>query len=193
MAQQPLVPLAAVPRASHSARVSSSRACLFLALGLLLAATVACGSGQEEGNGNGNGPPDAAAAKGAPQAPEAAKAELIALEEDYARALMEKDRAFLDRFYAEDWRGGNWMGFWTRDTMLEAVLSERYVVKSMKVTDLQVRVFGDTAVVQGVDEEVTSVDGRDTSGKWAFTDVFARRGGRWVAVASHTSEVRPGE
>jgi ketosteroid isomerase-like protein len=119
------------------------------------------------------------------------EAELIRLEHDYARALMTRDRAFLMRFYASDWRGGNWMGFWSKATMIKSILNARYVVKSMKVRDLKVRVMGDVAIVQGVDEEVTSLDGKDTSGKWAFTDIFARRGGQWVAVASHTSEVKP--
>lgn len=119
------------------------------------------------------------------------EAELIRLEHDYARALMRRDRAFLMRFYASDWRGGNWMGFWSKSTMIKSILDARYVVKSMNVRDLKVRVMGDVAIVQGVDEEVTTVDGKDTSGKWAFTDVFARRGGQWVAVASHTSEVKP--
>jgi Domain of unknown function (DUF4440) len=119
------------------------------------------------------------------------EAELIRLEHDYARALMTRDRAFLMRYYAPDWRGGNWMGFWSKSTMLKSVLEARYVIKSMNVRDLKVRVMGDVAVVQGVDEEVTTVDGKDTSGKWAFTDVFHRRAGRWVAVAGHTSEVKP--
>lgn len=119
------------------------------------------------------------------------EAELIRLEQDYARALTTRDRAFLMRFYASDWRGGNWMGFWSKSTMLKSVLNARYVVKSMNVRDLKVRLMGDVAIVQGVDEEVTSVDGKDTSGKWAFTDVFQRRGGQWVAVAGHTSEVKP--
>lgn len=117
--------------------------------------------------------------------------ELIRLEQAYAQALVDKDRAFLMRFYAPDWRGGNWMGFWSKSTMLKSVLNERYVVKSMAVRDLKVRVLGDVAIVQGVDEEVTSLDGKDTSGKWSFTDIFARRDGRWVAIASHTSEVKP--
>jgi len=119
------------------------------------------------------------------------EAELIRLERDYAQALIRKDRAFLMRFYASDWRGGNWMGFWSKSTMLKSVLGTRYVIKSMDVRDLKVRLMGDVAVVQGVDEEVTSVDGKDTSGKWAFTDVFERRDGAWVAIASHTSEVKP--
>jgi hypothetical protein len=135
-------------------------------------------------------PPASPVAKGS-AAGASDEAELIRLEHAYARALLTKDRDFLMRFYASDWRGGNWMGFWSKSTMLKSVLNERYVVKSMDVRDLKVRVIGDAAVVQGVDEEITSVDGRDTSGKWAFTDVFARRNGAWVAVASHTSEIKP--
>jgi ketosteroid isomerase-like protein len=119
------------------------------------------------------------------------EAELIRLERDYARALVAKDRAFLMAFYAPDWRGGNWMGFWTKSTMLKSLMDRRYVVKSMKLRDLKVRVVGDVGIVQGVDDEVTSMGGRDTSGRWVFTDVFARRGGRWVAIASHTTQVVP--
>jgi ketosteroid isomerase-like protein len=119
------------------------------------------------------------------------EAELVRLERLYAKALIARDRAFLMRFYAPDWRGGNWMGFWSKSTMLKSVLDERYVVRSMTLRDLKVRPIGDVAIVQGVDEEVTSVDGKNTSGKWTFTDIFARRAGAWVAVASHTSEVKP--
>jgi hypothetical protein len=119
------------------------------------------------------------------------EAELISLEKRYAQALIERDRDFLMRFYAPDWRGGNYLGFWTKATMLKAVLEARYTVKSMELRNLKVRVLGDIAVVQGLDEEVTTIDGKDTSGRWTFTDIFARRDGRWVAIASHTSELKP--
>jgi hypothetical protein len=159
---------------------------------LCACAPEAPGAGAEESS---LGPPAAGPAPPPPRIqpsnPADDEAHLVRLEHDYARALMEKDRAFLMRFYASDWRGGNWMGFWSKSTMLKSVLDARYVVKSMNVRDLKVRVMGDIAVVQGVDEEVTSVDGRDTSGKWAFTDVFSRRNGTWVAIASHTSEIKP--
>ena len=131
----------------------------------------------------------AAGSAAAPSANRAAEAELIHLEHAYARALIRKDRAFLMNFYAPDWRGGNWMGFWTKSTMLQSILSNRYVVKPMKLRDLSAKIYGNVGIVQGVDEEVTSVDGKNTSGKWAFTDVFHRRNGRWVAVASHTSQI----
>jgi hypothetical protein len=115
---------------------------------------------------------------------------LLELEHAYSQALIKRDRAFLQTYYAQDWRGGNWLGFWTKATMLKAVLGARYEVRSMKLQNLQARVFGDVGIVQGVSNEVTRVDGRDTSGRWTFTDVFAWRHGRWVAVASQTAEVR---
>jgi hypothetical protein len=127
----------------------------------------------------------------APARPSSAEQQLIQLEHDYARALIRKDRDFLMSYYAPDWRGGNWLGFWTRSTMIRAVLGNRYVTKSMKLRDLTVRVIGNVGIVQGVDDEVTMVDGKNTSGKWSFTDVFERRDGRWLAVASHTSEIAP--
>lgn len=127
----------------------------------------------------------------APAAPAGAEAELIRLEQAYARALITRDMAFLRSYYAPDYRGGNWMGFQTRATILQKIRDSRYTVRSMELRDMTVRVLGDIAIVQGVDEEVTSMRGRDTSGRWAFTDVFARRGGRWVAIATHTSRINP--
>jgi hypothetical protein len=123
--------------------------------------------------------------------PDQARAQLIRLEEAYSQALIAKDRPFLEAYYAPDFRGGNWMGFWTKSTMLKAVLDDRYSVQSMSLSNLEVRTFGTIGMVQGVSTEVTRVNGRNTSGRWSFTDVFEWRDGRWLAVASHTSELKP--
>jgi hypothetical protein len=120
-----------------------------------------------------------------------AREELIRLEQAYSKALITTDRAFLESYYAPDFRGGNWMGFWTKSTMLKAVLDDRYSVRSMDLSNLQVRTAGTIGIVQGVSTEVTRVNGKDTSGRWSFTDVFDLRGNRWVAIASHTSELKP--
>jgi hypothetical protein len=117
--------------------------------------------------------------------------ELIRLERAYSKALITKDRAFLEGYYAPDFRGGNWMGFWTKSTMLKAVLDNRYSVRSMDLSNLRVRIVGGIGVVQGVSTEVTRVNGKDTSGRWSFTDNFEFRGKRWVVIASHTSKLKP--
>jgi hypothetical protein len=44
-------------------------------------------------------------------------------------------------------------------------------------------------VVQGFDDETSSENGKDTSGTYSWTDVFEKRNGHWVAVASQTTKV----
>jgi hypothetical protein len=44
-------------------------------------------------------------------------------------------------------------------------------------------------VVQGYDDETSSEKGKDTSGTYSWTDVFQKRNGHWVAVASQTTKV----
>jgi hypothetical protein len=118
---------------------------------------------------------------------------LIRLERAYSKALIAKDRAFLESYYAPEFRGGNWMGFWTKSTMLKAVLNDRYSIRSMDLSNLDVKIAGTIGIVQGVSTEVTRVNGKDTSGRWGFTDIFELRSGRWVVIASQTSELKPSQ
>jgi hypothetical protein len=136
-------------------------------------------------------PTSSASANSVSLDPARSREELIRLEQAYSKSLITKDRAFLESYYASDFRGGNWMGFWTKSTMLKAVLDDRYSVQSMDLSNLQVRIVGTIGIVQGVSTEVTRVNGKDTSGRWSFTDVFEYRGDRWVTIASHTSELKP--
>jgi hypothetical protein len=48
---------------------------------------------------------------------------------------------------------------------------------------MAVRVFGNTAVVTGSDTEKSMENGKDTSGKYVWTDVFVKQNGKWRAVA----------
>jgi hypothetical protein len=135
-----------------------------------------------------------AAASPAAAAPPAtaAQSELIRLEQDYARALIAKDVGFLKSYYAPDWRGGDWMGFGTKTNIINLLIDRRYRVASMKLRDVQVRLIGDVAIVQGIDEETSAMGDKDTSGIWGFTDIFARRGGRWTCIASQTTQILRG-
>ncbi len=56
--------------------------------------------------------------------------------------------------------------------------------------DMKVRVFGDTAVVTGTDDEITMEDGKKSSGHYVWTDVFVKRNGQWLAVASQTAQIK---
>ena len=61
---------------------------------------------------------------------------------------------------------------------------------SATMGDMKVRVFGDTAVVTGTDDEITMEDGKKSSNHYVWTDVFVKRNGQWLAVASHTAQIK---
>jgi hypothetical protein len=57
--------------------------------------------------------------------------------------------------------------------------------------DVNVRVMRNVAIVQGMDDEKSSYKGKDGSGTYSWTDVFEKRGGKWVAIASQVTKVTP--
>ena len=54
---------------------------------------------------------------------------------------------------------------------------------------MKVRIFGNTAVVTGSDVEKSKEHGKDSSGKYIWTDVFVKQNGKWRAVASQSAKV----
>jgi hypothetical protein len=54
---------------------------------------------------------------------------------------------------------------------------------------MDVKVLGNVAIVQGSDTEKSTMNGKDTSGKWVWMDVFVKRDGKWVAVRSQAARV----
>ena len=73
------------------------------------------------------------------------------------------------------------------------VKSGALVFESMQINDLKVRVYGDAAVVFGLETEKSKYKGEDTSGQYRFTDTFVKRNGHWLYVASHSTRLAPPE
>lgn len=58
--------------------------------------------------------------------------------------------------------------------------------------DVHVRLVGaDLAIVQGQDTETSTHKGKSASGAYSWTDIFQKRDGRWVAIASQNMPVAP--
>jgi ketosteroid isomerase-like protein len=71
------------------------------------------------------------------------------------------------------------------------VKSGALAFESMQINDLKVRVYGDAAVVFGLETEKSNYKGEDTSGQYRFTDTFVKRNGHWLYVASHSTRLTP--
>jgi ketosteroid isomerase-like protein len=67
---------------------------------------------------------------------------------------------------------------------LTTLLELQVQISSLEVHDVNVRLMGDFAIIHAR-TTYTGPDGRPGSGR--YTDVWARRHGRWVAVSAHVT------
>jgi ketosteroid isomerase-like protein len=115
---------------------------------------------------------------------------LMQMERDWAQAGIKNDTATVDKFVADDWVGIDFEG--TSITKAEGIAdmkSGASKTQSYEFGTMKVRVFGDTAVVTSSDTEKSTYKGKDSSGKYVWTDVWVMRDGRWQVVASQSVKV----
>lgn len=117
------------------------------------------------------------------------KAQLSDLQQALARAWVAGDRDTIERIIAPDWTTtGPDGGKGDRATVLAQVFETRiHTIQQLEIDDVQVRVFGDAAVVTGRTHGVGTFSGAPYDVVIRFTDTFVRRGESWHAVASHAS------
>src|SRR5712691_10069976 len=113
------------------------------------------------------------------------------LEHDWVDATKAGDTDKLGQILADDWAGiGSDGSKQTKQSYMADWKSGKSKLESFEFGPLDVKVMGSVAVVQGSDTEKSTTNGKDSSGKYAWMDVFARRDGKWVAVRSQTAMVK---
>ena len=114
---------------------------------------------------------------------------LQAMERAWLNAEKNHDAATFDKLVADDWIAITPDG--KRQTKAERaaeiIASD---IDSATLGEMKVRVFGDTAVVTGSDDETTMKDGKKSTDHYVWTDVFVKRNGKWLAVASQTAQIK---
>jgi ketosteroid isomerase-like protein len=132
---------------------------------------------------NGSGP----AISPAP-APEGVEQIITRLEQDWVTAILKKDTATLDRVLADDFIGTTDDQSYAKVDAMDDVQNGTH--ESLELDNVRVRVFGDTAVATMGQTEKSRHGQVDFSGHYLFTDVWTKRNGQWLAVASHGSRAR---
>jgi len=112
------------------------------------------------------------------------------LEQDLLDAYLEGDADKMSKILADDFIG-RWGDGSTTDKRgtVEPVRTGADKHSVNQLVECNVRIYGDTAVVTGIQTEQSVLGGRDGSGTYSYTDVFVKRGGRWQIVASETKHV----
>jgi ketosteroid isomerase-like protein len=120
----------------------------------------------------------------------AAADELKQIENDWTDAVKAKNAEKLGDILADGWVGLDWDGK-TPDKAkaLADLKAPGNSLDSFEMGPMKVRIFGNTAVVTGSDTEKSAENGKDTSGKYIWTDVFVKQNGKWRAVASQSTKV----
>ena len=106
------------------------------------------------------------------------------LEQDWAQATIKSGAAAVDQYEADDIVTTDPSGRVTDKAQDKTDLSSGDLkYQSMELSDMRVRVYGDSAVAAGTNTLNGTYKGQDISGKYRFTDTWVKRNGKWQVVA----------
>ena len=118
------------------------------------------------------------------------QAQLTKLEMDRAVAVVKGDIATLDKYTSDDYVLINMNGHMAgKSEMIEGFKSGASKLTSEELSDLKVRVYGNTAVVTGKADVKGTLGGADATGQILFTRVYVKKDGRWQSTSLQQTRV----
>jgi hypothetical protein len=113
------------------------------------------------------------------------------LEHDWEEAAIAGDADKMGAILADDWvRIAPDGKMETKKEALADLKSGTSKLISVDPGHMDVKVMGKVAVVQGSSTEKSMANGKDTSGKYAWTDVLENVDGKWMVVRSEATMVK---
>ena len=116
--------------------------------------------------------------------------EIKSLEKERAAAVIKADTATLEKLTADDYILINANGqMMDKQQTMEAIKTGQIKIASNDLSDLKVRVYGNTAVVTGKSTVKGTLSGTEVNGPILFTRVYVKKNGHWQAVAFQQTRV----
>jgi hypothetical protein len=113
---------------------------------------------------------------------------LLALEKMWNQAQLMRDSSALEGLVGEHFINTEWDGEVTnRDKFLAEIRDPQFKPNAMSIEDVQVNLYGNTAVVTGAYHTKGSYQGKPYDHLGRFTDTWIFDGHKWECVASHSS------
>ena len=124
---------------------------------------------------------------------ESAHKEIEGLESDWRQAQLSNNVTEVDRLLADDYLGISANGtLETKADELTRRKSGSMHITQLDLSDVKVRIYGDTAVVTSKADLVGKSGDRDISGRYRYTRVYSNRDGQWRIVSFEASRVSAG-
>jgi ketosteroid isomerase-like protein len=113
---------------------------------------------------------------------------IVRLERAWVAAIVAKDFAALERLIAPEFSGTSPNAhFYNREMAIDDLKSGRYVVEKMELDEVSANIYGNTAVAFTSQKEISRYGDSEFSGHYHYTNVWVKKNGRWLVVASHGS------
>ena len=109
---------------------------------------------------------------------------LIALNHDYIHSVQHGDVRRFDEILAEDFLCSNPDGSLVNKKEFLVQTARPVTIRGLSAHEVRVRILGDVAIIHAR-TSYTTADGEQRHGR--YTDVWARRDGRWLAVSAHVT------
>jgi len=106
------------------------------------------------------------------------------LNRDYIRSVQNSDVQRFSEILGEDFLCSQPDGSLVDRERFLQLTARPVTIANLEAHDVTVRLMGDFAIIHAR-TTYTTADGRAGSGR--YTDVWARRGGRWLAVSAHVT------
>jgi ketosteroid isomerase-like protein len=109
---------------------------------------------------------------------------LTALNRDYIHSVQHGDVQRFDEILAEDFLCSNPDGSLVDKKQFLGQTARPVTIAGLSAHEVRVRILGDVAIIHAR-TSYTTADGEQRNGR--YTDVWARRDGKWLAVSAHVT------
>jgi len=115
---------------------------------------------------------------------------VLEVERKWIQGFLKSDIPMLEKTLAPEWAINMEGLIVKRPEYLAGMKSGTIKVESYELANMRPVVMGDFAIVEGSHVEKSRFQGKDSSGKYHWFDIFARRGGNWQCVSSYIAKVK---
>ncbi|KQV51214.1 MULTISPECIES: nuclear transport factor 2 family protein [unclassified Duganella] len=117
--------------------------------------------------------------------------ELARQADAWDKAIISKDRAAIAENMAEDFRQISARGdVADKAAFLDAIMSAKLVINPYGVEDMDIRFYGDVALVSGRTRMTGSYDGKPFGSHYRYVDVYLRKEGKWRVASVQITPVQ---
>ena len=106
------------------------------------------------------------------------------LNKGYVDSVQKSDVRWFDQHLSEDFLNSNPDGTLVDRAGFLAQIAKPVAVKGLEPRDVKIRIFGDFAIIHAT-TAYRKPGGQSAAGR--YTDIWARRNGRWLCVAAHVT------